>query len=405
MLGPESYGVYAFSLSVAMLLAVPAHMGLPTLVVREVAVARATRQWGVMRGVLSWGNRVALLMGGCVAAGAAFTVWILLPESEGRRLATLISAFALVPLISLASVRTGTLRGLDRIISGQLPERIIRPAVLLLLLYVAWLGGDLRTDTAMQLHVLAAAVALGAGIWLLRRSLPEQVRCAEPRTMTKEWMFSLWPLALLAGIQTLNTHTDLIMVGLLAGSEAAGIYSVAVQVAAVVVFMLTVVNLAIAPHFARWHANKERAQLQNAATWAANLSIVSALPIAAGLIVFGEPLLDSVFGEAYSAGHRALAILCVGQTLNAMAGPVILLLNMAGYERDTVRGVAAAAVANIVLNALLIPHFGIEGAAFATASSIVLWNAILGVTVYRRIGIISMPLLPRYLRLRLSGEA
>ena len=63
--------------------------------------------------------------------------------------------------------------------------------------------------------------------------------------------------------------------------------------------------------------------------------------------------------------------------MNAAVGPVALLLNMTGYERYTMRGVGVSTILNILFNALLIPHYGMVGAAFATAITMIGWNILL----------------------------
>lgn len=110
--------------------------------------------------------------------------------------------------------------------------------------------------------------------------------------------------------------------------------------------------------------------------------IALSLPVALGLIVFGKPILATVFGPEYAAGALALAILCVGQLLNAGFGSVGNILNMTGHERDTVLGVAIGAISNVALNLLLIPPLGIDGAAIAIAMSLLIWNSWLAIVVY-----------------------
>jgi O-antigen/teichoic acid export membrane protein len=68
------------------------------------------------------------------------------------------------------------------------------------------------------------------------------------------------------------------------------------------------------------------------------------------------------------------------------------MLLMMGLEVDTAKGMAAGAVANIVLNAALIPRWGLEGAAVASATSMILWNVCLSVLAYKRLGVHSTAL-------------
>lgn len=61
-LGPSGYGIYALVMAIIALLTVPTEFGLPSLVTREVAVARAEKDWGRIRGVLSWANTVVAIL-------------------------------------------------------------------------------------------------------------------------------------------------------------------------------------------------------------------------------------------------------------------------------------------------------------------------------------------------------
>jgi O-antigen/teichoic acid export membrane protein len=111
----------------------------------------------------------------------------------------------------------------------------------------------------------------------------------------------------------------------------------------------------------------------------------------------GDFLIEFCFGSSYKSGTTALAILAFGQLINASFGSVGSLLNMTGNENDTLKGMVIAVVVNMVLNILLIPHFGIEGAAFSTVISCFFWNVILRNSVRRRLGIESCGWLPRSL--------
>ena len=94
-----------------------------------------------------------------------------------------------------------------------------------------------------------------------------------------------------------------------------------------------------------------------------------------------------LFGQEFVSGSPALIILSGAQLVNAAAGSVGLTLMMTGHERSTAYGLFVSAVVNVVLNAVLIPQFGVVGAAVATATSTILWNVLLIIEVYRKLGI------------------
>jgi O-antigen/teichoic acid export membrane protein len=97
------------------------------------------------------------------------------------------------------------------------------------------------------------------------------------------------------------------------------------------------------------------------------------------------PLL-SLFGAGYTAGYGVMFILAIGMLSRAAVGPAERLLNMLGERRQCAIIYATAFATNLALCWLLIPRAGIEGAAIATASALVVESAMLYVAAKRRLG-------------------
>ena len=169
--------------------------------------------------------------------------------------------------------------------------------------------------------------------------------------------------------------------------EEVGIYKVVFSLASLAILGLETINYVIQPYFARFYSEGALEQLQRLVTLSARVILAMALPPVILLVAFGEPTLEFLFGSVYGAGATALAILAMGQLVNAAMGSVGMLLNMTGHERDTMKGVAIAAVLNIALSAALIPPFGVEGAAVATATTLLIWNLVLRHYVRERLRI------------------
>lgn len=402
MLGPSGYGAYTFAFALVMLLALPAQAGLPTLLVREVARCEEREEWDLIAGLFRRSNQAVGLLALIVCAVALFVVLVFLREPDGQQVTTFLWALLLLPLMALGNLRGAVLRGLRRVVQGQLPEFLLRPGLLLLALCVAVLlrlfapsSFELTPPLAMALHAGAAFVAFVFGVWLLRRELPPEVRRTTPAYQTRAWAGSLLPLTLLAGMELINGQMDVVLLGILASTRDVGIYRVAWSVSLPVAFTLTGVNLVVAPYFARAYSAGDTAELQRLATWSARVAAAAAVPAALILILFGEPLLGLVFGDEFAGGGTALALLAAGQLCNVIAGSVGTILNMTGHERDTTLGVAIAAAVNLTLNLILIPTYGIDGAAVATMVSLITWNSVLVIRVRRRVGIVSIAWHPR----------
>lgn len=384
-LSPEGYGIYAFAFSVMSLLAVPVQMGLPMLVMREVARYQHAGRWDLLRGILKRANQAVLLVSMIFGLMGAVVVWWLADRVDATQLATVGWALLLLPLVGLNKLRGAALRGLRRVVLGQLPEMLLQPGILLVLLGIALLAGDVTPPQSMAFYCASAGLAFLAGALMLLRSLPPEVLNAQPQYNSCTWMRSVLPLSLLAGLQVINGQTALLILGLLASDEEVGLYRVALSLGALVVFALTAVNTVIAPHIARLHSAGDRKRLQRMITLSSRITLLAALPMAGVLIIFGEAILNLAFGEAYQDASVTLAIICFGQIVNAGMGSVSLILNMTGYERETVKGLAIAAGANVLLNAALIPSYGGEGAAMASAVCLIVWNLSLCRAVWKRL--------------------
>ena len=392
LLGSEGYGVYAFSLALLMLVAIPAQAGVPQLLVRETAKARNNEDWSLMRGLWRWGNSAVFALSAFSVLTVGGILALLSDSAAAGRVSTITIGIGLIPLIALANLRSACLRGLGQVVWGQLPENVFRP-LLLLILVIAWLvafepPNGLTPSAVMGLHVTAATVTFFAGWVMLLRAFPEGIRRRPaPRYNQNAWRQSVIPLAMITGLQLINSHADLILLGLFTSNEEVGVYRAVSQTALLVVFGLQAMNPILQPYFARLYDRGETANLERLATNSARAILLLALPPVLVCAVLGEELLAWLFGDTFRSGGMALALLAMGQLVNAAMGSVIMLLNMTGHERDTVRGVVVGAALNIVLNCLLIPIFGIEGAAASTSITLIFWNLLLRHYVKKRLNI------------------
>jgi O-antigen/teichoic acid export membrane protein len=86
--------------------------------------------------------------------------------------------------------------------------------------------------------------------------------------------------------------------------------------------------------------------------------------------VAAAPLLEALYGPSYKSGATSLAFLAVGQSINAATGPAATVVTMIGRADLTLIFNAAALVADVALNAILIPAFGMSGAGAAWCLSL-----------------------------------
>jgi len=137
------------------------------------------------------------------------------------------------------------------------------------------------------------------------------------------------------------------------------------------------VNMTIAPLIRELYYGEKKDKLQRILTKTVRFIFLTGLMISIGYWILGKFLICLFYGQEYLPAYLPLVILSFGQLINIGAGSVGNVLNMAGYQNDTVKGQTVAAISSIILNILLVPKYGLNGAAAATAGSFLIWNMVL----------------------------
>jgi len=392
LLGAAGYGAYSWAMATVGLLLVFALAGFERLLVREVAVHRARREWGLLRGLLRSADIVTFSLAVILALLAMALLLLFRSAFEPAIVSALLLALPALPLLTLMGVKQSTLQGFERVATGQIPGLLILPGLLFLFIVGVPLltGRPLTTLMAVGLHVAAAAAALAGALLLLRGVVPGEVTEAAPVYRTRSWLSAALPLLLVSSMIMLNQRIDILMLGAIAGSEVTGIYTAAHRGAELVSFILKSVSPVLAPLVAALYAAGETERLQRIATKSARVMLLLTLPVGVVMILFGRWFL-LLFGPEFAAGGTALTILTAGHLFSTAIGLVGMILIMSGHDRDAAATFAACGVLNIILNALLIPRWGLNGAAVATTVSLLAWNIVLTLLLHRRLGITAHP--------------
>ncbi len=397
IMGVSDYGVYAFVVATVTVLGIPAISGVDRLLTRDIAVHTGSAAFGLARGLLHRMQQLTLGVSISIALVAGVVAWAAAGGQVSAPLIAFWLGLASLPFLALGRIVQGALMGLHYILLAQSAEFVLRPTLLLALALVFAAGGIVLSSTvAIVLQGLSLVVACVASVILLRLRTPKAVRVARPEYETRRWVSAAVSLGLLSGATLLNSQVGVLLLGVMNGSESAGLYSVAQRGALLVAFPLAAVSTAIAPTAARLWAAHDPQRLQRMARHSARGALIACLPLVGIYLLFGQEILTVFFGPEFAAASAALAILALGQLANVATGPVATLLVMTGHERNAVVGIAVGAVLNIVLAVALIPSLDTAGAALAAAIGIAISNVILVVISKRRLAIWPMAFgLPR----------
>ena len=187
--------------------------------------------------------------------------------------------------------------------------------------------------------------------------------------------FSIWTFLSSGGLLVF-TYADTILIGYFMTETDVGIYRVAFQLTSVASFLVMAFHTVLYPRISRWNAERNFNLIEYSMKRSFTYSLFLAIPVTAGGIILSEKLLYYLYGSSFVSGAQVLMILLFVQIANIFFYLQTMCLNAMDRPRISFYITAASAVMNIILNLLLIPVFGISGAAIASLVTMSM-NAIL----------------------------
>jgi len=193
------------------------------------------------------------------------------------------------------------------------------------------------------------------------------------------------PLGIAAVMISVYYSLDSVMLGYLRTTEEVGQYAVAYRLPLALIGFAGLWSSVLFPH-ASALALRDPETLRGLLGFFSSVAVVVALPLGAGAILVGEDLIPLLFGAEFAAAGTPFVILAwaaVIVVVTISTGTVALAI---GEERHYVIAVTAGAVANLLANLVLIPSFGMEGAAAATVGAEVIVFAVVWRRLQARLG-------------------
>lgn len=383
-MGAENFGLYSYAWAWVAVIATVAGLGFGSTSVRFLASYQVEHSGALIRGLVSFGRLTTLLVGTVVAAGSIVLVSILAPDSP--YLDSLRFALVAVPVLAFLQLEAAYARAFGWMTLSTLAEQIGRPLLLIVLGTALYELGDRPTAEA---YVVACLIAYVLATVLQHIVVDGRLRRVIGKgpgeRETALWMRVSAALLLIGGTQMIRMNTDLLLVGTLLGPAELGIYTGAVRTATLVSFALTVGSVVAQPQLSALHAGRNRAELKHFLAATTRWIFVASLLAGLVVVVFGGRILG-FFGRDFASGYLSLVILAVGHVLVAVLGPVTSFLMMTGRQNSAAIVHVASAVANVLLNLVLIPRFGIVGAAVASSLNLIIMQLALWILARRSLG-------------------
>jgi O-antigen/teichoic acid export membrane protein len=370
--GQTATGVLFTAVGVFTLLANTAKIGTEASMTWFVAHARANGRRGAIAKVVSsalTGSALASVVVAVLAGLAAAPLATLLTDDPalGDDMRSLLVLLAVaIPGWAVAQASLGAMRGFGTMRPSVWVGAILRPGVQLVVL--AGLVAQSTPLWVLGFAWLTAGLASAvAGLWWLARRIAPIPVAADDDGRSEFWGHAR-PRAASDILHGALERLDVILVGALAGSAAAGSYAAANRLVLAGQLVLMAIAQAIAPPVATHLAAGRNADAEVLVQRVTGWSVLLLWP-AMAVMVAGAPGIMTVFGDDFADTAVVVAVLGVGLALVSAMGPGDAVLLMTGDSRGSMHNHVVALVAMVVVALAAIPPLGAVGAALAWVAS------------------------------------
>jgi O-antigen/teichoic acid export membrane protein len=386
-MGSSEFGIYVYVWTWLVLVGGLAPLGIAYSAQRFIPEYTAGKNFDRLRGFLVGGRLLSFSLGLSAAiVGLAVLLALRNRISDHYELPGLL-ALACLPLYTLAAAQDGIARTYNWINVAIVPAFVAQPLIVLAIVVV---------DHLLDLPVTAvvAMVATVTAIWtsvlmqavILQRRLSSQVAAGPRHYEFGRWFRTALPIFMVDGFYFLLTYIDILLLKFFVDPSQIGIYYAATKTLVLITFIYYAVSAAFAHRFSEAHYAGQRERLEFFIREATRWTFWPSLAAAFLLLALGKPIL-MLFGAEFTSGYPLLFVLVIGLLARASIGPGERLLIMVGEQRVCAAIYATAFATNFVLCLLLIPQFGLAGAAASTATALVVESTLLFVMAKRRLGL------------------
>ncbi len=386
-MGASEYGIFIVVWTIVIILCVFSGLGFSVSLLRFIPEYLEKKQYQLLNGLLFSARFLVLLSSTAIAALGITIAWLFSDFISNTYILPLYLIAFCIPMHTYTGMLEGIARAHDWQLKAMLPDFIFRPLLVLVYMLIALAMDYPPTAVTACIVTIAAVWTVTFFQTLMMEISLRKVHHRTPRQLQlKTWLLISVPMLAVDGFFQLITSSDVILIGLWLPSDQVGIYFAASRTLALMHFVYYAVRAASAPRMARlYHANDMNG-LKDFVGSAAKMTFWPTLAMAVFVMAIG-PFLLGLFGEDFSKGTPILYILVLGVLARAAVGPVDALLTLSGHQNTCAKIYATVFVMNLILNTLLIPAFGLYGAALATTLVIFFEAFILYRSAHKHLGL------------------
>ncbi|MFO1170442.1 MAG: oligosaccharide flippase family protein [Hyphomicrobiaceae bacterium] len=369
-MGSYEYGIFVFVWVWVLILGGLSSLGLNIAVIRFVPEYKERNEAALLRGVLLGSRLLTVAVSTSVALAGLLGLRVLGHVIDSHYVLPLYLALFCLPLYTLTDMQDGIGRAHSFFNLALLPPYVVRPLLILVAMVAAHaLELPMVASTAAGCAIIATWATGLVQLAMMQRRLKRETGDGPYAFEPGLWLSTALPIFMISGFELLIQNTDVLVLTYFEAADSVGVYYAALKTIGFISFVHYAVGSAVASRLSMLNARGDRDGLESFVRDAANWTFWPSLGAAAMLLVAGPTLL-SLFGHGFESGYPVMFAMVVGYLIRASVGPAEFVLRMLGEQTSCAIVFGVSALFNVMANLLLVPHFGLMGAAISSSATL-----------------------------------
>ncbi len=371
LVGVSYLGMYSLGTSITTLASVLAKAGMDVGLMRSISGKDLGLERNQLRqdiySSLKIGILFSLLVMIILICSSGWLVENVFRASSLLRNVLIVNAVA-IPFITLNMISIHATQGFQLLKYKIFIEYILNPTILLLSVILIYYTLSAELVIILPLIVASIICSIFSSMILKKIINVDIFKTWKAKMDTEILLFSL-PIMFTVILGTMLHWLDIIMLGYFTNTETVGLYHPIIRTAGMQNTILIAFSGIFAPMFSKYFAQSDRQKMQHIYRIVTRWILTMIVPIFIFILLFSKKIM-LLFGAEFLPVADVLILLTVGTSIFALFGISGSILVVSGYQKLNLVNTLLATILNIILNIVLIPKYGLAGAAWATVISL-----------------------------------
>jgi len=388
--GEDVYGIYSYITSWTALLSVIALFGMDDVHLVRIPSLKLNHEKNNIVRLLRWSLSVNVVSIVCVVAIFYLAINFLV---GGRLFANAFffnCSLLIIIMLTIMNNLIAFLRALDRVVWGEIIDKIIRPVLFLLLLIIFFYFANFNPVVKT---ILANGFGLTGLIICMLIVIIASLKKLNSSAVSSQLDFSLRPnvrYVFLNIIYTLSIRLDILMLGFFTPTLMVGHYNVAQRIGDIFLYPIAIINLSMPTLISTERYNNPGSSAASVLMRVSKNSFYQCMLIGSFFLVAGYWIMQW-YGKGFTEAFPILIIFFISCLVSAITGSADVFFIMEQQEKKVIYCRLVSLTTTAIIALILIPRWNMIGAAFSSLSGNIVYCALLELFFRRKYGFFVHP--------------